>query len=944
MDVATGAVSTLLPMLGDLLTREYQLQASVRDDVAFLKAELESMEAALLRISEAPADRPPDVQDRLWAREVRELSHDVEDCVEAFLVRLHHHHQAPPPAPPRDKDLLQGLRGLIDRGIGLLRRAKIRRDMGAVVRDIKRRVVEVGERRVRYKVDGVAAAAKPGRGPQASDGGLRLSALYAAATELVGTQARSRELVQLLMVERDEASNRLLKTVSVVGFGGLGKTTLARIVYEELKGQFDCAALVSISHNPDMEKVFRDMLCQLDKNRNTDIAMWGEAQLIEQLREFLRDKSYFIVIDDIWSCSVWNTVRHAFIENHCESRIIMTTRILDVAKQANSIYELRPLSPADSRKLFYQRIFGTEDAALPNHLAEVSENILKKCGGVPLAVITVASLLATKMRKENTDKYWYQVYQSMGFGLEESTDVKDMRRILSISYYDLPLHLKTFLLYLTLYSEDNGIIVEKVIYKLIGEGIIRKHHGKTLYEAGEDYFEDLINRSIIQPMLFNHGSKVWSCFVHDMMLDLIASVSEEENLLQALGGSQTMCEPTSKIRRLFLQNMKVEDVKKVVTMNLSHLRSLTVSSEAFTLLPNLSSFPIIRVLDLYGCTQVDNSHCKHICNLYHLRYLKLSLTSITEIPNKIGNLQLLQFLDLNMTNIKALPPAFVQLRKLEFLCVDNRTRLPECLGNLISLQKLSPCITIRSPTMLCELSRLTELRRLMLRFDDWDDESYEEPFVQCLSNLVNLESLQIFDCHNGLGSNSNIGMLLTPGPQQLRSMNIGPGTVGCVPRWMPSLFALSALDITLLTLQEEDLQVLGSIPSLRSLYIWVKEHRKDRHKRLAIGSDDCPFRCLTKFRIGPGAMEVEFAAGGMLMLRTVRLDLHVRHTLDQFGDFECGLESLCSLDRAVVHMNCYGAELEEVEEGEASIRKALDLNHKRPTLELEKHGGSWRSG
>jgi len=203
--------------------------------------------------------------------------------VEAFLVRLHQHHHAPAPAPPR------GLRGLIDRGLGLLRRAKIRRDMGAEVRDIKRRVVEVGERRVRYKVDGVAAAAKPGRGPAPADG-LRLSALYAAATELVGTQEKSRELVQLLMVERDEASNRLLRTVSVVGFGGLGKTTLARIVYEELKGQFDCAAFVSISHDPDMEKVFRDMLCQLDKNRNTNIAMWGEAQLIEQLREFLRDK------------------------------------------------------------------------------------------------------------------------------------------------------------------------------------------------------------------------------------------------------------------------------------------------------------------------------------------------------------------------------------------------------------------------------------------------------------------------------------------------------------------------------------------------------------------------------------------------------------------------------------------------------------------------------
>ncbi|OEL23677.1 Transcription termination factor MTERF9, chloroplastic [Dichanthelium oligosanthes] len=68
MDVVTGAMGTLLHKLDDLLAEDYQLQASVRDDVAFLRAELESMEAALLRISEAPVDRPPDAQDRLWAR------------------------------------------------------------------------------------------------------------------------------------------------------------------------------------------------------------------------------------------------------------------------------------------------------------------------------------------------------------------------------------------------------------------------------------------------------------------------------------------------------------------------------------------------------------------------------------------------------------------------------------------------------------------------------------------------------------------------------------------------------------------------------------------------------------------------------------------------------------------------------------------------------------
>jgi len=389
------------------------------------------------------------------------------------------------------------------------------------------------------------------------------------------------------------------------------------------------------------------------------------------------------------------------IENGRGSRIITTTRILDVAKQASGIlYQLKPLSLADSRKLFYHRTFGMEDKCPPNQLAEVSENILKKCGGVPLAVITIASLLASKRRKENAEKYWYQVYQSMGSGVEESTVVKDMRRILSISYYALPPHLKTCLLYLTLYSEDYGIMREQVICRWVCEGFIQKKHGKTLYEVGEEYFEDLISKSMIQPQFYNHGNTVWSCCVHDMMLDLLTSFSEEENFLKVLSGLQPIS-VQSTIRRLSLQNINAEDSKQLATMNLSHLRSLTVSPEAFTyLLPALSCFPVIRVLDLHGCSQVDDNHCKQICNLFHLRYLRLSRTSITEIPNEIGSLQLLQFLDLDMTKIKELPSTFVQLSQLEYLSLDNQTRLPECFGNLKSLQKLSPQITIRSPAML----------------------------------------------------------------------------------------------------------------------------------------------------------------------------------------------------------------------------------------------------
>ncbi|RLM70321.1 hypothetical protein C2845_PM17G10090 [Panicum miliaceum] len=299
-DVVTGVMATLLPKLGELLAEEYQLQAGVRGDLAFLRAELESMEAALLRISEATVDRPPGAQDRLWARELRELTYDAKDCVEAFLVRLGHRHHA----PPNDGGLQGLIRGFVHRGLSLLQRAKACRDMAAEVRGIKRRVAEVSERRVRYKVDGVAV--KPD-GPAVDS--LRLSALYTKAAELVGTGERSDELVRMLMEGDEASSSRQVKVVSIAGFGGLGKTTLAKIVYEKLKGQFDCAAFVTVSLNPNMEKLLRNMLCQLGNECDLNDATCGvEARIIDKLREFLQNKRYLIVLDDIWSYSVWDTV------------------------------------------------------------------------------------------------------------------------------------------------------------------------------------------------------------------------------------------------------------------------------------------------------------------------------------------------------------------------------------------------------------------------------------------------------------------------------------------------------------------------------------------------------------------------------------------------------------------------------------------------------------
>nr|AAG42167.1 stripe rust resistance protein Yr10 [Triticum aestivum]ADY39271.1 stripe rust resistance protein YR10 [Triticum aestivum]ADY39272.1 stripe rust resistance protein YR10 [Triticum aestivum] len=820
MEVVTGAMSTLLPLLGDLLKEEYNLQKSTKGEIKFLKAELESMEAALIKISEAPLDQPPNIQVKLWARDVKDLSYEIEDGIDKFRVHLECRQQKKP----------HSFMGFIHKSMDMLTKGKIRHKIGIDIKDIKSRIKEVSDRRERYKVDSVAP--KP---TGTSTDTLRQLALFKKAEELIGTKEKSLDIVKML-TEGDEVFKKHLKMVSIVGFGGLGKTTLANVVYEKLRGDFDCAAFVSVSLNPDMKKLFKCLLHQLDKGEYKNImdeSAWSETQLISEIRDFLRDKRYFILIDDIWDKSVWNNIRCALIENECGSRVIATTRILDVAKEVGGVYQLKPLSTSDSRQLFYQRIFGIGDKRPPIQLAEVSEKILGKCGGVPLAIITLASMLAGKKEHENTYTYWYKVYQSMGSGLENNPGLMDMRRILHVSYYDLPPNLKTCLLYLSLYPEDYNIETKELIWKWIGEGFIHEEQGKSLYEVGEDYIAELINKSLVQPMYINIANKASSVRVHDMVLDLITSLSNEENFLATLGGQQTRSLP-SKIRRLSLQSSNEEDVQPMPTMSsLSHVRSLTVFSKDLSLLSALSGFLVLRALDLSGCEEVGNHHMKDICNLFHLRYLSLEGTSITEIPKEISNLRLLQLLVIRSTKMKKFPSTFVQLGQLVFIDMGNR-----------------------------------EVSRLLLK---------------SMSTLPSLSSLAI-----GIGE-----------------------------------------------LREEDLQILGSMPSLHDLSIDVGYWERGRDKRLVIDSGS-PFRSLTRFSIkGCGFIDFMFAQGTLQKLQILELSIFGKAIKDRFGDFQFGLENLSSLEHVYVDARGRGIIPSQEAELSGALEKELDINPNKPTLTVK---------
>jgi len=465
MELVSGAMGSLLPKLGELLKEEYGLQKGVRKKIQSLSRELEAAHAVLRKIGDVPPEQLDELV-RLWARDVREASYDMEDIVETFLVRVD---DGAEPADPHRR-----LRRLRKKVAGLFKKSKARRNISCLIQEIYEKLDEVAARRGRYTLDSIVP--KPATATTIDP---RILNLFKRATELVGIEGPRDELINMLSLggDVDEPSKKTMKVVSVVGFGGLGKTTLAKAVYDQLKPRFERSAFVPVGRNPDVKKVLRDILIDLDKGKyaNSDLMVLDEKQLIEELEEFIKEKRCFIVINDIWDKESWKLIRCALQESNCGSRVVLTTRTYEVAAQADEEYKIQPLSRDNPEKLLYARILDGEGKCFDSPSAEACDKILKKCGGVPLAIITIASLLASKPGED-----WSEVYNSIGFGHGANDDVENTRKILSFSYYDLPSYLKPCLLYLSIFSEDQVIEKYSLIWKWIAEGFVHEEQAGAI--------------------------------------------------------------------------------------------------------------------------------------------------------------------------------------------------------------------------------------------------------------------------------------------------------------------------------------------------------------------------------------------------------------------------------------------------------------------------------
>ncbi|CAD6264312.1 unnamed protein product [Miscanthus lutarioriparius] len=598
VSAATGALKPVLEKLTALMGDEYKRFKRVRREVQSLMDELAAMHSFLLKMSE---EENPDPQDKNWMKEVRELSYDMEDILDEFMLHVD------------DKSISP--EGFIDKFKTFLIKVRNRRRIAKVVEDLKVQVKEVGDRNKRYKSNETIMNTSNATMDH------RALAIFEDASKLVGIDEPKAELMKWLARKYQGVASEPLeveppKVVSIIGFEGMGKTTLANQVYVELKNQFDfdCWAFVSVSRNPDMMKILRTILSDVSNKPYASTEAGSIQQIIGTITDFLKDKRYLIVVDDIWKIKTWDIIR---------------------------------------------------------------------------------------------------VQNSFGHELGKNPEVQSMVQILSLSYFDLPHHLKTCLLYLGTFREDFVIDKRCLIRGWIAEGFIQEEQGCTLYELGERCFNELINRNLIQAQHINMYGEITVCQVHDTILDFIISKSEEENFVTIFSDGYQMPGPHRKVRRLSLHSNSVENVSQLKDLDLSHLRPVTMFSYAAEVLLLFPSFSSLRVLDLGGCTQVESHHLANIGNLFRLKYLILCNTKVCELPEQIRKLQHLETLDISMGKSRKLPASIVELKRLAHLVVDRGVVLPSGIRSMTALEQLEGVDVFKQPIDFAqELGHLTLLRSI----------------------------------------------------------------------------------------------------------------------------------------------------------------------------------------------------------------------------------------
>ncbi|KAL2320752.1 hypothetical protein Fmac_029721 [Flemingia macrophylla] len=676
-------------LLGKLASSVYQ-EASrayhVYEDMQGIKDTLSIVKGVLLD-AEEKTDQKHGLRE--WLSQIRNLCFDAEDILDAFEC--------------------QNLRKQIVKASGCTR-MKVGHFFSSSNSLLFRLRMARHIKYVRHKLDKIAADGNK-FGLERIDVDRRLvqrrelTYSYVDASGVIGRENDREEIIKLLMQPHplgDGHGDKSLCVIPVVGIGGLGKTTLAKLVFNDnrMDELFQLKIWVCVSDDFDIRQIMIKIINSASATAPI-IALAQQENInrldIEQLRNGVRrmlcGQKYLLVLDDIWNDdrAKWIELKDLIKVGAIGSKILVTTRSSSIASMIGTVpsYMLEGLSTENCLSLFVKWAFKEgEENKYPN-LVKMGKEIVTKCRGIPLAMRTLGSSLFLKFDLER----WEFVRDHGIWSLNQKKD--DILPALKLSYDQMPSYLRRCFAFFSLYPKDFGITNIEIVILWGSLGLLRSPVGSQKPEnIARQYIEELHSRSFLED--FEEYGYYYYFRLHDLVHDLALYVAKEDLLVI----NTHTCHIPEQVRHLsVVENHSLSNAlfpkSGTVRTILFPIHGMGIDSEALL--------------------------CTWITRYKYLRYLDLSDSSLETLPNSITKLEHLRALDLtNNCKLKRLPHSICKLQNLQFLslrgCVELET-LPKGLGMLISLQHLF-ITTKQSILPEDEFTRLINLRVLSFEYCD----------------------------------------------------------------------------------------------------------------------------------------------------------------------------------------------------------------------------------
>jgi len=412
--------------------------------------------------------------------------------------------------------------------------------------------------------------------------------------------------------------------VSIVGMGGIGKTTLARRIYEDasILSHFDHRAWVTISQEYNPRQVFQCLLHSLDPARASDNNGDSNYELArEQVYRLLKHRRYLIVVDDIWSTDVWDDLKRCFEDDNSGSRILLTTRQTNVAEYADSgnhfCHTLPFLDSNESWDLFQSKVC----KRLSPEFEKISREIVDKCKGLPLAIIVAAGLLS------NSNQTFIHEWEHIAKCVPALSLDQQGENIIDLSYIFLPHHLKLCFLSFGCFPEDDEIVESTIVDFWVSEGFLKVLRSESMEDVARKNLQDLVDRNLVLICRDRFDIELYQ--MHDVLRELALREAQKENLLCSKKGyeislrwkrnesikSSHISQPWSIQSRICSYNSVTPNTSSLIDNGYSTSRWVGVHAH----------FKFLRVLNLSLWTRDINVHniFLEIVGLVHLRLLSI---------------------------------------------------------------------------------------------------------------------------------------------------------------------------------------------------------------------------------------------------------------------------------------------------------------------------------